>query len=164
MFGPRLNNHGFGPHAAFGAEKPGASSKMGRRGRQELDQHGCGPGISIMSSEVMHAFFSLRRCFVFRPGPIQDHNSLCRIARVLRLAEVAGPRAECRLPGARPSSMSWGFGRRPRLPASPRRQDPLAAQPEARFSRARFPCGVTASECRTSRGGMPGETLARVGC
>ena len=40
MFGPRLNNHGFGPQAAFGAGKTGHLSKRSRRGRQELDQHG----------------------------------------------------------------------------------------------------------------------------
>ena len=54
MFGPRRNNHGFGPHAAFGAVKTGRflqkeSPRPSRNGPAR-----CGPRISIMRLQVMY--------------------------------------------------------------------------------------------------------------
>ena len=108
MFGPRLNNHGFGPHAAFGAGKTGCILQNRSPRPSGIGPARCGPGISIMSSEVMHAFFSLGAMLgvsrwsrpAQQPLPDRQGPSIGRSGR----APSGMPS-----PGSAASSMSWAW-------------------------------------------------------
>ena len=54
IFGPRLNNHGFAPHAAFGAGKTGRFLQKESPRPSGFGPARCGPGISIMCLKVMY--------------------------------------------------------------------------------------------------------------